>query len=76
MLAQNAIIIVVSGAFDGNDLCQPTLSNIKVETVDAYPSHQQAIERIKELQSAGSVGHYYMAKFPTKEWNKKEVDAM
>ena len=52
------------------------LSNIKVETVDAYPSHQQAIARIKELQSAGSVGHYYMAKFPTKEWRKKEVDTM
>ncbi len=52
------------------------LSNIRVETVDAYPSHQQAIERIKELQSAGSVGHYYMAKFPTKEWKRKEVDVM
>ena len=52
------------------------LSNIKVETIDAYPSHQLAIERIKELQDAGSIGHYYMAKTPTKSWLEKEVDGM
>tara|TARA_A100001234_G_scaffold218860_1_gene228600 strand:- start:1142 stop:1321 length:180 start_codon:yes stop_codon:yes gene_type:complete len=51
------------------------LSNIKVETIDAYPNHQLAIDRIKELQNAGSIGHYYMAKTPAKNWLKKEVDA-
>lgn len=50
------------------------LSNIKVETIDAYPSYQLAIERIKELQDTGSIGHYYMAKTPTKGWMDKGVD--